>query len=368
MEKELLINEIESFAEIIKQIKKAKESIYICMYIWRDDNIGNLIAEELIKAADRGVEIKILKDKAGAVFERIEQQKQSFFHKDVEVGLTIKEWVLSFLYYRDNNRSKEQFRNERLNRMLNHDNITIESDKERQDHSKFYVFDNEVLILGGINIGDKTMDGQTGEYADYMIKFVDSELVSYFWNRLTNKKPKVGYQDVEFYFNIREQNLFEIKPKVLKLLKEARYRIDIEMAYFGDSDITEEIINAAKRGINVTIITSRESNVQQSLNQHILQKIIDESSSKVKIYLSDRMIHSKFICIDRSKYFLGSANLHKLGMSKLSELNVLVEKGDGIGAKWSRWREEHLQECQLISGDKNLDYNSLIALTEAVLC
>ncbi|SJZ70471.1 phospholipase D-like domain-containing protein [Selenihalanaerobacter shriftii] len=368
MEKELLINETEFFAEIIKQIKEAKESIYIRMYIWRDDNIGNLIAEELIKAADRGVKINIIKDKAGAVFERIEQQKQSFFHKDLEVVLTIKEWVLSFLYYRDNNRSKKQSRNERLNRMLNHNNITIEADKERHDHSKFYVFDNEVLILGGINIGDKTIDGRTEEYADYMIKFVDSKLVDYFWNRYTGKSSKIGYQDVEFYFNIREQNLFEIKPKVLKLLKGARYRVDIEMAYFGDRDITEEIIAASKRGINVTIITSRESNVQQSLNQHILHKIIDESNSKVKVYMSDRMIHSKFICIDRCKFFLGSANLHKLGMSKLSELNVLVENEVDIDNKWNRWREKHLQECQLISEDKNLDYNSLIALTEAVLC
>lgn len=368
MEKELLINEIESFAEIVKQIKQAKESIYICMYIWRDDNIGNLIAEELIKAADREVKVKILKDKAGAVFERIEQQKQSFFHKDSEVGLTIKEWILSFLYYRDNNRSKEQLRNERLNRMLNHANITIESDKERNDHSKFYIFDDEVLILGGINIGDKTINGTSGEYADYMIKFADSKLVSYFWDRLTGNQSKAGYEDVEFYFNIREEDLFEIKPKVLELLREARYRIDIEMAYFGDPDITKEIIAASNRGINVTIITSKEANVQQSLNQHILQKIIDESSSKLKVYLSDRMIHSKFMCIDRSKYFLGSANFHKLGMSKLSELNVLVEKEKGISDKWNRWRKKHLLECRLISGEKNLDYNSLVALTEAVLC
>ncbi|MBM7625079.1 phospholipase D-like domain-containing protein [Sporohalobacter salinus] len=368
MKKELLINETESFSEIIKQINNAEESIYICMYIWRDDNIGNLIAEELIKAADRGVEVKILKDKVGAVFERIEQQKQSFFHKDSEVGLTIKEWVLSLLYYRDNDCSKKQCRNERLNRMLNHDNITIKSDEERNDHSKFYIFDDEVLILGGINIGDKTVDETSGKYADYMIKFADSKLVSYFWNRLSGKKDKISCQDVEFYFNIRERDLFEIKPKVLELLRNAKYRIDIEMAYFGDPDITEEIILAANRGVNVTIITSKEANVQHSLNQRILEKIIEESNSKVKVYLSDRMIHSKFVCIDRSKFFLGSANFHKLGMDKLSELNVLVENEVGIGDKWSRWREKHLQECRLISEEKKLDYNSLIALTEAVLC
>ncbi|MGM0472375.1 MAG: phospholipase D-like domain-containing protein [Bacillota bacterium] len=364
MKKELLINNTEFCKELIEQIQSAEKSIYICMYIWRDDQIGNLVAEELLKAANRGVEIKIIKDKVGAVFEKIEQQKQSFFHKDLDVTLKPKEWLLSLLYYRNNNRPKKQSRNELLNHMLEHDKITIQSNQERNDHSKFYIFDEEVLILGGINIGDKDND----EYADYMIKFVDANLVTHFQNRLRGAKESSSYQNVEFYLNNREKNIFEIKPKVLTLLRKAKYRVDIEMAYFGDPDITAEIIAAAKRGVNVTIITSQEANVQQALNQYTLRRIIAATNSQVKVYLSKRMIHSKFICVDRNKLFLGSANFHKLGMSKLSELNVLVEGDESIRVKWSQWRQKHLQECHLISTENSLNYNSLVALAEAVLC
>ncbi|GAB6099262.1 hypothetical protein JCM16358_11410 [Halanaerocella petrolearia] len=368
MERELLINETESYNEIIQQIRQAKESIYICMYIWRDDEIGNLIAKELLAAADRGVEIEIVKDKAASVFERVEQYKQSFFHKNRDICSSIKECVISLLYYRDNKRSKRQYTNKKLNRMLEHKNITIRSDEERNDHSKFYIFDNRVLILGGINIGNKTVDELKEEYADYMIKFVDSELVTHFLDRLAGNLSNVGYQDIEFSLNLREQDIFEIKPKILKLLEEAKYRIDIEMAYFGDPDITDKIIEAAQRGVNITVITSKDSNVQQALNQMVLEKIISRSNSEIKVYLSDRMVHSKFMCVDRNNFFLGSANFHKLGMSKLSELNVLVKNGDNIYSKWKTWRQEHLQECTLISRETNLNYNKLIALTERVFC
>ncbi|GAB6138227.1 phospholipase D-like domain-containing protein [Halanaerobaculum tunisiense] len=368
MEKELLINDTEAFSEIIHQIRTAEDSIYICMYIWRDDNIGNLLAEELLKAADRGVTVEIVKDKAGSVFEKIEQQKQSFFHKQKDICLSIKECILSLLYYRDNKCSKKQVVNKRLHRMLEHEQITIKFNQERYDHSKFFVFDQEVLILGGMNIGDKNHDSQGKKYEDYMIKLAGDQLIAYFTERLAGNQLPADNQDLEFYFNLREQNCYEIKPKVLDLLDQANYRVDIEMAYFGDPDITDKIIELTHRGVNVTIITSKEANVQQALNQRVLEKLIAETNSNLKVYLSDRMVHSKFMCLDRRAFFIGSANFHKLGMKKLSEVNVLINNVTDIYDKWNSWREEHLQECTLISRKESLNYNKLVALTEKVFC
>ena len=368
MEKELLINADEAFSEIIEQIKSAEDSIYICMYIWRDDKIGNLIAQELIKAADRGVNVEIIKDKAGSVFEKIELKKQSFFHKQKEVSLSIKGWFLSYLYYRENKCSKSQVENKKFNQMLDHQNITVNFKQERHDHSKYFVFDNRVLLLGGMNIGDKITENNKQKYRDYMVKLCSEELITLFWDKLKGKKPNNNYQNIEFYFNKREQNLYQIKPKVLELLDQARYRADIEMAYFGDSDITDKIIELCNRGVNVTIITSRNSNVQPDLNKCVLQKLIDKCNQKLEVYLSNQLVHSKFMCVDRKNFFLGSANFHKLGMEQLSELNVLIRNDRSIYDKWISWREDHLKECTLISEPSNLKYNKLIALTERVLC
>jgi cardiolipin synthase len=79
-------------------------------------------------------------------------------------------------------------------------------------------------------------------------------------------------------------------------------------------------------------------------------------------------MHSKLMCVDRQKFFIGSANFHRMGMKKLSELNVLIKQGDQLRQKWEQWRREHLTECQLISKQSRLNYNRLLALTEAVVC
>ncbi|MBM7555726.1 phospholipase D-like domain-containing protein [Halanaerobacter jeridensis] len=367
MEQELLINADEAYSEILTQIRLAQESIHICMYIWRDDKIGNLIAQELLEAANRGVNIKIIKDKAGSVFERVELEKQSFFHKQKNLSSLIKEGILSLLYYRENDVSNDQLTNRKLNQLLEHPNIKIDFEEERHDHSKYFIFDNRTLILGGMNIGDKKSTPQEQKYRDYMIKLTGKEVVAYFFSRLQGKKSCVG-QELEFYFNHRESNLYEIKPQVIDLLEQAQERVDIEMAYFGDCDITDKIIEICQRGIEVTIITSRNSNVQRDLNKCVLRKLIKKTGSELTIYLSEQLIHSKFMCIDQQAFFLGSANFNKLGMEQLSELNVLVKNSSQIYQQWKEWRKRHLNECVLISQEEDLDYNKLVALTERVLC
>ena len=368
MKKDLLINQRESISEIIDHIREATDSIYICMYIWRDDKIGNLIVEELLKAADRGVKIDIDKDKSAAVFEHVEQQKQSFFHPYNEhLGLfsKIKKWFLLLTYYRDNIQRRQQLMNDKLKRMLAHDNIDISFDKKIYVHSKYFIFDNETMILGGINIGDKSVDGDEENYCDYMIKFEDESLIKHFWKRKNGLKEINHCQDIEFYFNKKEQDIYEIKPKVLELIRKADKCIDIEMAYMGDRDITKEIIKASRRGINITIITSDNSKLQHDLNCHTVCKMVKKGTTRVKPYFSERNIHSKLMFIDKKMLFIGSANFNKYGLKKLSELNVLVKDAEDLCSKWEKWRYEHLKECKLVSED-GLEYSKTIALAESI--
>lgn len=367
MNQELLINAEKAFAEIMDQIREAQNSIYIQMYIWRDDKIGNLIAEELIKAANRGVKIEIVKDKAGSVFEKIELEKQSFFHKQKDIISLAKGKILSWLYYRENDSSNNQLTNQKLHKLLEHKNIKIDFNQERNDHSKYFIFDDQVLILGGMNIGDKSGSDQAPKYRDYMVKLTGEQVVADFLKRLRGHSLSADKQ-VEFYFNSREHDLYQIKPKVLELLEQAQHRVDLEMAYFGDCEITDKIIATCQRGVNVTIITSRNSNVQRDLNKCVLRKLMKHTGQELTVYLSEELVHSKFMCLDRRTFFLGSANFHKLGMEKLSELNVLIENSPEIYQQWIEWRQEHLKECTLISRRENLNYNKLVALTERVLC
>jgi len=146
----ILINGKEAFPTIINRIKNAKHEIMISMFIWRDDVIGNEIAEELLRAANRDVKINITKDKVGSIFEKEEENKTSFFHREFDFKTFFERKILAFLYFRYLKERVSPQENQKLIDILNHPNIVVEKDKLRYDHSKYYLIDSKYLITGGI--------------------------------------------------------------------------------------------------------------------------------------------------------------------------------------------------------------------------
>ena len=79
----LLIGGKKAFKKVFSNIRKAKKSIYINVHVWRDDFIGNKMAKMLLEAADRGVQVTIVKDQLGAIAEFGDSNNQSFFNKNI---------------------------------------------------------------------------------------------------------------------------------------------------------------------------------------------------------------------------------------------------------------------------------------------
>jgi cardiolipin synthase len=225
--------------------------------------------------------------------------------------------------------------------------------------------------MGGINIEDKELyrDYKNFKWCDYMVEFADADIVRNFKAKLKAPESVTGNSGVDFYFNIQARNVYQIKPRLFQLMAEAKECLDIEMAYFGDPDVTKRIIECANKGIKVSIIFSKEANIQNSLNQKVMNEIFAQTKGKVEIFISDRVVHSKFICVDNCTMFFGSANYNKKGMIELSELNVMIENAPELIQSWKKWRKEHIaMECQKYSGEKKLAYNKVYALVESVLC
>ena len=55
----LLVDGNNAFPEIIRCIENARRSVYINMFIWRDDAIGNRMAQAVLTAADKGARVYI---------------------------------------------------------------------------------------------------------------------------------------------------------------------------------------------------------------------------------------------------------------------------------------------------------------------
>ena len=125
-----------AFAYRATTAMSAVRSIDVQYYIWHDDLTGRLLAAELMKAAERGVRVRVLVDDIDA------RAKHELFrvvdlHPNVEVrifnpfysrtgaaGLTA-EWLT---------------RADRLNRRM---------------HNKAWIVDSSIAIVGGRNIGDE---------------------------------------------------------------------------------------------------------------------------------------------------------------------------------------------------------------------
>lgn len=96
------------------------------MFIWRDDRIGNTLAEAVLEAADRGVKIIITKDQYGSVSEMAEETRQSFFHKKTTVKFKFMAEVLNhFIDVKIEAPSSKQKENPLVEKILNHPNITV---------------------------------------------------------------------------------------------------------------------------------------------------------------------------------------------------------------------------------------------------
>ena len=66
-----------TFDRIEELLAEAERSVEIFMFVWRNDEIGNRLGRAVLAAAQRGVRIRIRKDVAAVMYERIEMNRKS---------------------------------------------------------------------------------------------------------------------------------------------------------------------------------------------------------------------------------------------------------------------------------------------------
>lgn len=146
----LLADGLDAFVARLVLAKKAESSIDVQYYMFHQDTVGQLLIHSLIKAADRGVRVRLLIDdmygeEADDVWTALDS------HPHMEVRL-FNPFVRG--------RSKTlQF-------------ITRLSDVNYRMHSKSFTVDNRVAIIGGRNIGDEYFD------ANKDLAFADMDMLA----------------------------------------------------------------------------------------------------------------------------------------------------------------------------------------------
>jgi putative cardiolipin synthase len=139
-----------AFAARVLLARAAQRSLDVQYYIWRADTTGHLLLDELRRAADRGVRVRLLLDDGGTAGMDTELAALDQ-HPLIEVRLfnPFVQRTPKFLGY-----------------------LTDFSRTQRRMHNKSFTADSQASIVGGRNIGDEYFDATDG------VLFADLDVVA----------------------------------------------------------------------------------------------------------------------------------------------------------------------------------------------
>ena len=129
----VLYDPLEALAARIHLIDKAEKTLDLQYYIWDNDKIGSLALHSIIKAADRGVKVRLLMDdnnakKMEGIYLALDQ------HKNIDVRLYN---PYRFRHYRAMDMVLDL---KRINRRM---------------HNKSFIADNQIALIGGRNMSNQ---------------------------------------------------------------------------------------------------------------------------------------------------------------------------------------------------------------------
>ena len=197
-------------------------------------------------------------------------------------------------------------------------------------HNKFYIFDDKILITGSANLSHTDMSG----FNSNSIIVVDSveiaklykfEFEQMFSGKFHNSKKSnlhkqilVGNTKIDIYFSPKDKG---IENAILPLIKRAKNYIYIPTFMITDKSVTEALISAKKRGVDVKILVD-------ALNAsawHSKHNELRLGNIPVKTENYAGKMHSKSIIVDDLYTIVGSMNFSNTGNNKNDENLVLIE-------------------------------------------
>ena len=308
----------EFFDALLKSLSKAKKSINIEFYIFKNDDIGTKILDILEEKAKNGVEVRLLYDSVGSRL-----LNRNVLKKLRAVGGKTGEFFPSWLKFININMN---FRN----------------------HRKIVVIDNKVGFVGGFNVGDEYLgkDKKFGYWRDTHIKFKGSavkDLNLRFladWRYATKEEvdlsqvlevsdenigePNTGMQIVSSGPNLSDR--YEIKLAYLKMIQRAKKYLYIQSPYLIiDKSIADSLKLASASGVDVRIMIPGKGDhpFVYWANLVYAGELLDYG---VKIYHYDKnaFLHAKTVVIDDEVCSIGTANMDTRSFELNFEVNAFI--------------------------------------------
>ena len=304
---------VEYFSLLARLIGEAQNSIHVQVYIFDEDETGEIIADALIKAAERKVQVFLLLDgyASGGL-------SHAFRNRLVAAGVYLRFFEPLF-------RTKGFYLGRRL-------------------HHKVTVVDSTCCLVGGMNISNRYNDiGGVKAWLDWAL-YAEGEIAAQvlkvslrLWSKSKLGRKTLLWQQeqlpaitencrVRVRSNDWVQRLTQITESYSGMMKNAKSHIIIMSSYLiPGMDMRKKLAKAAKRNVKIKLVFAGNTDIKISkyAERYVYRWLM---KNNIEIYeYQPTILHGKMGTYDNKWVTVGSYNINNISAFASLELNLDVE-------------------------------------------
>ncbi|MBP3924852.1 hypothetical protein J6E39_06395 [bacterium] len=304
---------------VLDEINASKSSIDMAVY---DFSNNEIILSALKRALARGVKIRVVYD--------ITAKGLSEYSKDTS-------FLIELI-------GSENCRSDKLS-----DNVQTAF----LMHNKFMIFDGKTVFTGSMNFSTTGISGFNNNSvllikSPDIAKLYESEFNLMFsgkFHKLKNHQTQNKNDKLRVYFSPQDKTIIS---QIIPLINSAKTYIYIPTFILTHEELTQSLIAAYRRGVDVRIIVDATS-IRSSRSKI---KLLRENFIPVKTENYAGKMHSKSVIIDDKYLVIGSMNFSKSGENKNDENCVIIEN-----PKLAKFYREYFEYIWTKIPDKYLKIN-----------
>lgn len=322
-----LFGSVECWLEkLVQDIKQAQHYIYIETFRLNDDAAGQILCEALIEQAEKGIEVKLIVDSWGT-------WKTPLFDRMEKSGISIryfKKLVFHFQWF-----SKNHERNHRKIIAID-DHISYIGSANFSKYS--FKWRESILRIDDIGLSKIFKLIFLENYKIYKKKFKSpkyKKTITYNGFKIIRETPSIMHQRTRNYF--------------IRLITSAKKQITIITPYFvNGKPIREKLADAVKRGVKVTVIVPKHSDVRSvDFLRDLFLGGLHNKGIDIR-YFHKGNLHAKLMLIDDHVFAIGSTNFDYRSFRYMYEINMSGQDED-IAALVFDYIIDTLTECDLFN-------------------
>jgi cardiolipin synthase len=274
---------------MLGDIARARTYIFLETYKFANDHMGIRFRDALTRKAREGVKIRILIDSWGKG-----PVSENFFDDMIKAGGEVKFFEKIKI------------------------NTDIFTRGHRRDHRKILVIDDEISYMGSMNITGYNLNWRElalrvkGEMATMFRKCFEDNFDAFNPYNIADKvaySKTLKFGDFELIRDVPSIPLQRLKKKYVQMIRNARLSVMIETPYFLPGFLLRKaMIDAGKRGVNVTVIMPKNSDVRMiDVLRNKYLGILHKNNVRLLFFVPHNL-HAKLMVIDNQLFSITSAN------------------------------------------------------------